>query len=76
MQLLLCLLFNNPSEKNNRNHHRICFMSGFNKTCIGFNGNCNGGVYWSLLVIGRLIFVSLLKQLNPNEICSKTNYTI
>ncbi len=45
-------------EKNNRHHQKICNgFTGYNGTCIGFNGNCNGPC-WSLLVIGHLLLVA------------------
>ncbi len=38
-----------PAEKT-RHHHRICYgFTGYNRTCIGFNGNCNCPC-WSLQV--------------------------
>ncbi len=47
-----------PAEKSNRNHQRVCNgFTGYNGTCIGFNGNCNGRC-GSLLVIGRLLLVA------------------
>ncbi len=45
-------------EKNNRHHHKICNgFTGYNVTCIGFDGNCNGPC-GSLLVIGHLLLVA------------------
>ncbi len=39
-------------------HHKICNgFTGYNGTCIGFNGNCNGPC-GSLLVIGHLLLVA------------------
>ncbi len=40
---------------------------GYNGTCIGINGNCNGPC-GSLLVIGHLLFGGLLKPINPNSL--------
>ncbi len=59
-------------EKNNRHHQKICNgFTGYNGTCIGFNGNCNGPCLvstgnWSPSIGG------LLKPINPNGICPKT----
>ncbi len=58
-------------EKNNRHHHKISNgFTGYNGTCIGFNGNCNGPC-WSLLVIGHLR--DLLKPIIHNGICPETH---
>ncbi len=47
-----------PAEKTR--HHRICYgFTGYNRTCIGFNGNCNCP-YRSPSIGG------LLKPINPN----------
>ncbi len=44
--------------KNNRHHYKISNgFTGYNGSCIGFNGNCNGPC-WSLLVIGCLLLVA------------------
>ncbi len=46
------------TNTNNRPHHDICNgVTGYNGTCIGFDGNCNGPC-WSLLVIGHLLLVA------------------
>ncbi len=46
-------LIDNPAEKNNRHHHKICNgFTVYNGTCIGFNGPCG-----SLLVIGYLLLI-------------------
>ncbi len=47
-----------PTEKNNRPHYKIRNgFTGYNGTCIGFTGNCNGSC-WSLLVIGHPLLVA------------------
>ncbi len=45
-------------KKNNRHHHKISNgFTGYNGSCIGFNGNCNGPCC-SLLVIGHTLLVA------------------
>ncbi len=53
-------LMNSLLKKNNRHHHKMCNgCTGYNGTCIGFNGNRNGPCgCGSLLVIGHLLLVA------------------
>ncbi len=48
-----------PAENKTKTIMSFCSngFTGYNGTCIGFNGNCNGPC-WFLLVIGHLLLVA------------------